>query len=188
MTVEELTNEWLSTKLYQIKTGSYDRIEATINNQIIPSIGHYQIISVSPDDIQQVINTLVERDYSYSIIHKTYNALNASFNYACDKQYLYQNPVKNIVMPKQKQKQKSDIEFFNDEEVSKIIKLSTEQYKTGKYIYKHGYAFPLLLNTGMRVGELLALKWENVDFEHRQIHIVATRNQVIDRSGKTKNM
>ena len=36
MTVSELSNEWLNTKLYEVKASSYDRIEATINNQIIP--------------------------------------------------------------------------------------------------------------------------------------------------------
>lgn len=186
ITVSELANEWLATKLYAVKAGSYDRIEATLNNQIIPLIGHYQIVSVTPNDIQFVINSLIEQEYSYSIMHKTYNAMNAFFKYACDKQYLHQTPVKNIVMPKQKQKQKGNIEYFNDDEVSLIIQLATEQYKTGKYIYKHGYAFPLLLNTGMRIGELLALKWESVDFDNKQIHIIATRNQTIDRSGETK--
>lgn len=186
MTVAELANEWLNTKLYEIKAGSYDRIEATVNNQIIPLIGHYQITSIEPNDIQYVINSLVQQDYSYSIIHKAYNAINASFRYACDKQYIFQNPVKNITMPKQKQKQKSDIEYFSDDETATIVEIATAKYKTGKYIYKHGYAIPLLLNTGMRVGELLALKWENVDFDTKQIRIVATRNQTIDRSGNTK--
>lgn len=186
MTVAELANEWLNTKLYEIKAGSYDRIEATVNNQIIPLIGHCQITSIEPNDIQYVINSLVQQDYSYSIIHKAYNAMNASFRYACDKQYIFQNPVKNITMPKQKQKQKSDIEYFSDDETATIVEIATAKYKTGKYIYKHGYAIPLLLNTGMRVGELLALKWENVDFDTKQIRIVATRNQTIDRSGNTK--
>lgn len=186
MTVSELSNEWLNTKLYEVKASSYDRIEATINNQIIPLIGHYQIISVTQSDIQYVINHLIKKEYSYSIIHKTYNAMNAFFKYACDQQYLHHSPVRNIVMPKQKQKQKSDIEYFTDDEIFHIMQLSTEKYKTGRYIYKHGYAFPLLLNTGMRVGELLALKWSSVDFNNRQIHIVATRNQIIDRSGGIK--
>lgn len=186
LTVSELTKEWLSTKIFEIKAGSYDRIEATINNQIIPQIGHYQITSVTTSDIQQMINNLANQNYSYSIIKKAYNAINGCFKYAIDNQYLTQTPVKNIVLPKQKEKKKSDIEFFNDDEINLINRHSIEKYSTGKYIYKHGYAFPLLLNTGLRVGELLALKWKNVDFDNMQIHIVATRGQIIDRSSDKK--
>lgn len=186
LTVAELAKEWLGTKIYEIKAGSYDRIEATINNQIIPQIGHYQITTITPIDIQLMISNLVQQNYSYSIIKKTYNAINSCFRYAVDNQYLSHSPVKNIILPKQKEKKKSDIEFFNDAEIELINKYSIEKYNTGKYIYKHGYAFPLLLNTGLRVGELLALKWNNVDFVHNQIHIVATRGQVIDRSSSEK--
>ena len=71
---------------------------------------------------------------------------------------------------------------LNDQEIELIISSALKKYGTGRYMYKHGYAIQLLLNTGMRVGELLALKWSNVDFEEKQIHITETRTQVIDRS------
>lgn len=187
MTVSELLEEWMSViKIHELKSSSYDRLELTVKHQINPYIGNLQISTITTSDIQSVINELIRQDYSYSIIKKTYNAINASFKFACNRQYISQNPVINITLPKQKERAKSNIEFFNNDEIQDIIKYSIEQYGTGRYIYQHGYAFPLLLNTGMRVGELLALKWENVDFENKQIHIKESRGQIIDRTSDVK--
>ena len=182
-TLSELLNDWLLTvKKYELKSSSFDRLEATINNNINPYIGYLQLSSIASQDIQEYINQLTDKGYSYSTIKKAYNAIRASLKMATERDYIRKNPCVGIRLPKQIQKNKSNIEFFTNEEVEKIIASATYRYKTGKYMYKHGYGIVLLLNTGMRVGELLALKWSNVDLKNRQIYICETRGQVIDRS------
>ena len=81
---------------------------------------------------------------------------------------------------------KLDIEYFSEEEVELITKGALYRYKTGRYKYKYGYAIILLLNTGLRVGELLALKWEHVDFDKRQLYICETRGQIKDRTDSNR--
>lgn len=182
-TLSELLNDWLLTvKKYELKPSSFDRLEATINNNINPYIGYLQLSSITSQDIQEYINQLTDKGYSYSTIKKAYNAIRASLKMATERDYIRKNPCVGIRLPKQIQKNKSNIEFFTNEEVEKIIASATYRYKTGKYMYKHGYGIVLLLNTGMRVGELLALKWSNIDLKNRQIYICETRGQVIDRS------
>ena len=185
ITFGELLLDWQTTiKKYELKPSSYDRLEQTISCNIIPLIGYLQISALTPQDIQQFINTLTDKGYAYSTIKKAYNAVNASLKMAVERDYICKTPCVGIKLPKQIQKQKSDIEFFNDVEVETIVKAATSKYKTGRYVYKHGYAIVLLLNTGMRVGELLALKWQNVDFQNRQIYVSETRGQIIDRDDK----
>lgn len=185
ITFSELLLDWQTTiKKYELKPSSYDRLEQTISCNIIPLIGYLQISALTPQDIQQFINTLTDKGYAYSTIKKAYNAVNASLKMAVERDYIRKTPCVGIKLPKQIQKQKSDIEFFNDVEVETIVKAATSKYKTGRYVYKHGYAIVLLLNTGMRVGELLALKWQNVDFQNRQIYVSETRGQIIDRDDK----
>lgn len=183
LTVSELLISWQTTvKKYELKPSSYDRLEKTINNNIIPYIGYLQITSITPQDIQQYINQLTDKGYSYSSIKKAYNAINASLKMAFERDYIRKNPCINIKLPKQIKHSKSDIEFFTDEEAEIIVNAATHRYRTGRYMYKHGYAVVLLLNTGMRIGELLALKWQNVDFDNGQIYICETRGQIIERS------
>lgn len=183
LTVAELLTYWLyNIKYHELKSSSFDRLEVTVNKHILPAIGYYHIDSITPVIIQEFINNETAKGYSYSTIKKTYNAINAVFRTAVERDYIIKSPCIGIVLPKQIKRDKNDIVFFTDEEVKRITESATEQYSTGRYIYKHGYAITILLNTGMRVGELLALKWCNVDMNGRQIHITETRGQVIDRA------
>lgn len=183
LTLSELLDDWLNNiKRLELKDSSFDHTEATIENQIKPLIGFLQIQSISMQDVQQFINTLNDKGYSYSTIKKAYNAINATLNLAVEREYIAKNPCVRIVLPKQAKRSKSDIICFTDEETEIICKEALYKYSTGRYKYKHGYAFIILLNTGMRVGELLALKWNNIDFETGYIHITETRGQIKDRS------
>lgn len=187
VTLSELLTDWLQNiKKYELKASSYDRVEYTINHNIFPYIGYLQISSIKPNDIQRYINNLTDIGYSYSTIKKAYNAINASLRFAVERDYIIKNPCASVHLPKQKQRPKFDIEFFTDTEVYSITESATSRFKTGNYRYKHGYAIILLLNTGMRVGELLALKWKNVDFVNKQIFITETRSQVIDRTNNNQ--
>lgn len=183
LTLTELITDWQTTvKKYELKASSYDRLEQTIHNNIIPYLGYLQITMLTPKDIQKYVNELTDKGYSYSTIKKCYNAINAALKFALERDYIRKNPCISIKLPKQIQRAKSDIEFFTDDELDKIVEAAIFRYKTGRYMYKHGYAIIILLNTGMRVGELLALKWNNVDFENKQIYVNETRGQIIDRS------
>lgn len=188
LTLAELLHEWMVTvKLHQVKATSYDAIENTVNNQINPYIGYLQISEITPRDIQLHINLLTEKGYTYSVIKKAYNAINASLRFAANRDYIRKNPCIDIQLPVNIKRDKSDIEFFTEEEIDTIIKAALYRYKTGRYMYKHGYAFVILLNTGMRIGELLALKWKNVDLENKYIYVEETRHQAIDRSKGEEN-
>ena len=188
LTLAELLHEWMVTvKLHQVKATSYDAIESTVNNQINPYIGYLQISEITPRDIQLHINLLTEKGYTYSVIKKAYNAINASLRFAANRDYIRKNPCIDIQLPVNIKRDKSDIEFFTEEEIDTIIKAALYRYKTGRYMYKHGYAFVILLNTGMRIGELLALKWKNVDLENKYIYVEETRHQAIDRSKGEEN-
>ncbi len=182
LTFAELLTDWIGNKKYELKDSSYDRLENTINNNIIPYMGYLQIINIAPRDVQQHINMLTDKGYSYSTIKKVYNAIYASLKYAFEQDYIRKNPCIGIKLPKQIQRSKSNIEFFTDEEVDRIVSSATYKYGTGRYKYKHGYAIIILLNTGLRVGELLALKWRNVDVDKRQLYITETRGQIKERS------
>lgn len=183
LTMSELLDDWLyNIKQVELKPSSFDRVEITVNKLIKPNIGYLQVQSLTMQDIQQLINVLNNQGYSYSYIKKVYNAINAVLKIAVERDYIRKSPCTRIVLPKQSQRRRSDIVFFSDDEVNKITASALFRYTTGRYKYKHGYAFIILLNTGMRVGELLALKWDNINFNERQIHVTETRTQIVDRT------
>lgn len=183
ITMGELIEEWqTSVKRQRLKATSYDRLECTITNQVLPHMSYLQITQITTRDVQLFINELTDKGYSYSTIKKAYNVVNSALRFAANRDYIRKNPCIDIVLPEQIKRETSDIVYFSDEEVEQIVNAATFRYKNGKYMYKYGPAMVILLNTGMRVGELLALKWKNVDFKEKQIHVVETRHLVKNRN------
>ena len=171
-TLREYMNCWLyNTRTNDLKPKSFDRLEATLNNQIYKHIGDIQIAGITPNDVQAMINKLKEDGYSYSSIKKVYDAVNACFKLGIVKGEVAKNPCVGVVLPKNKKKQVSDIRFFDDAEMELIYAESAAKYGNGKPVYRLGQSIILLLNTGIRMGELLALKWTSVAFDKRTIRI-----------------
>ena len=76
-----------------------------------------------------------------------------------------------VVIPKNKEKSKNDIHFFTAEEAEKIKNESVSCYKNGKRIYRLGELIIFLLNTGLRIGEALALKWSDIDLKKKKVNV-----------------
>lgn len=168
---------WLDTvKKPTLKSQSYTRLRSTIQNQIKQSdIGYIRYKSITTDDIQELINQLNEENYSHSTIKKTYDALNAFYRYASVKEKI-DNPMLLVVMPTTNnvKAEAKSIVFFEKEDIEKFISVCKAKYKTGSYKYKYGYALAANIYLGMRMGELLALQWQDINFNNNTIYISKT--------------
>lgn len=184
LTVSELIEDWLKIKRHEVRPSSYDRIERTVNNIILPELGYMQATSLTPVDVQNFLIGLAEKGLSYSSIKKAYENLKAPFAIAVLRDQIRKNPCETVKIPKNTIESEGKVEFYDEEQVALISQAAVERYKTGELIYDHGRGLIILLNTGMRIGELLALKWKNVDFDKKLIHIVETRGVVINRNRK----
>lgn len=63
------------------------------------------------------------------------------------------------------------VTVFTPEEIAKLKVEASKQYSTGKKLYKQAGAFILMLNTGLRAGEVLGLINSDVDLENRVLHV-----------------
>lgn len=168
-TVETVMRNWLETvKKPTLKPSSYDRVENSLQNQIFPNIGSKKIKSLSTDDIQLLINKIND-ELSFSTAKKAYNNLNNCLNLEVMKGRLNRNPVVGVVMPKQLHR--NDIMYYTTENICLIADEAASLLKNGKCKYRYGYVILLILNTGMRLGETLYLKWSDVNFEKRYIYV-----------------
>jgi integrase len=183
---EYITSWFKLTKINELKPSSLDRLESIINNHIIPKIGHYGLTTLTAPIIQEeLINKMTDNNLSYSSIKKAYDAINACMKYAVDNRQLIFNPVKTVSKPSITKFKKKKIEIFTDDEKSKFEEICLLKYKNNKFIYKIGYGFILMLYTGIRMGEALALKWSDVDIENKKIHI--NNSVIIAKNRKRKN-
>lgn len=125
-------------------------------------------------------------DYSNSYISKICMLLNNVFNKAMLLNIINLNPFSikgNIIKPKSNNADKK-VEAFTIEEQKKFL----QQLKSRDYLYKD--IFYILIETGMRVGEVLALKREDIDFRSNIIHVRRTltrdRKDIVKLGDTTK--
>lgn len=171
MTLEEFLVDWLENILTNtLKPKSYAIKEYIIKQQIVPRIGLLQIHSIVASDIQQMINDMVKEDLSYSTIKKTYDTLNQRFKLAINQEQVNKNPTLGVILPKQKNKKNSEIQYFSEEQCKQLIQEARRTYKN-KNIYRLGELIPFLIFTGLRLGEVAALEWGDVDFENKTLRI-----------------
>lgn len=133
------------------------------------------IIRVNPNikgklDCQKIINQMVEDGKKHSTMTNLKSCLTAVFESAVDEDVILKNPARNLQIPQT--------------EVKKRVAMDPEQIKLFmEYVrnspqYSNTYPeFLFLFNTGVRVGEMAGLTWDNIDFENNVITINKTVNR-----------
>lgn len=132
------------------------------------------INSIKPDKIEKFKDYLkTERKSSNSTINKYISALSKMYNLGISNKLINYNPVKEV---KKLREDSFKIRYLSREEEERMFDIISSDYK---------YLQPIIicaLHTGMRKGEILNLKWSNVDFEFNFIEILKTK------SGKTRKI
>ena len=179
-TVQAYFTMWLQEYQYnKLKPLSYDRLESTVTNHVFPNIGGLKIDKVTRDQIQALINQLYKKEkLSYSSVKKVYVALNSCYKHALIDGAVIRNPCLGIVLPSQSERTKQ-VSALSAEDVELIKQELLKTAPNGEPLYCYGYAYLLILNTGMRMGEALSLRWDDVDFENKSITI--SKNHILSK-------
>ena len=184
---------WLvNIKRISLKPSSYDRLESTALNQVIPRMGTFKISEITPEDIGSMLSEIQNEGLSYSTVKKAYDCVNAVLTYAFNKRDITYNPALLAARPNESNFKKKEIRYFTKEEVNLITEECGRKYSTGTPVYPYGDAFILALNTGLRMGELIGLQKKDIDFNakkltvRRNAQVVGKRNADGSRaSGRT---
>lgn len=197
-TVSELCHRHLNYQVGngELKRKSIDRRESTINNQLDKyDIGKAQVHSITSTDVERHIQLLIqEGKLSESSITKTLDVLNAAFNWAVMQGDLESNPVeairpklvKKLKKMSEKQANEADVMVLSDDEIEKFVKEAEKVNSSGGFIYPAGNYLLLLLYTGMRCGEMIALRWRDVDWDNKVLTIEKSASMAKNREKESE--
>ncbi len=166
--------EWIDVYMVEykkryVKPTTYINYMVRVNNHIKPALGTCKLKALRPDMVQRFINKLSDSGLSSATVEGCYKTLNEALERALNDGLIVRNVARQAKLPKLT---KRDIEVFTQEEQAVFVEKAKETYM--------GSVFILDLCTGLRIGEILALRWEDIDFENKELHVRRTINIVKD--------
>ncbi|MGO4953063.1 tyrosine-type recombinase/integrase [Paenibacillus sp. DRB1-1] len=175
LTFAMVAAEWLSIySKKKVKQRTIDQRVTTINS-ICKYLGQVRIDKVTHQQYQNMLIDYDNKGYSISAIITMNSVGNMIFKYAIKNKYRLDNPCFGVVIPK-KVRTVEEIEndviaekYFEKNELIEFLE-STKKYGQ----YQDIEMFYLLTFSGIRPGELCALKWTDVDFATNEIRITKT--------------
>jgi len=185
ISLDNLLDTYMELKKGTVRPASYDSLRVT-RNIITEHIGTLFVSDLSAEQIQnRLIKPLCET-HAFSTIHKVYVLLNECLEFAVAKDYIVKNPCKQVKMPKKENFNKKEIRILSEEEIELFKEMATSQRKTMAIPkYQYGLIITLILYTGLRVGELCALQWRDIDFKGRKLTVSKSINVVYDGAQRT---
>lgn len=186
VTFGQWAEKWLEVyKKPHVKDHTFNfTYKSNLEKYIIPYFGNADIKSISQVDVQNYINSVRNADdgslLAKSTLEKHKMILHDIFDKAIDNDLCYKNPVKSIVIPNNVTTEAKRVYNLSEYNIAK------------KYAKDHegGLGILIILETGIRRSELLGLKWSDIDFKNRQIHIqrsvVQTTGKIVEGSTKTE--
>ncbi|WP_332651450.1 tyrosine-type recombinase/integrase [Lysinibacillus sp. 54212] len=181
ITVQQLHELYIQSTRATWKPTSERNHCFVMENYILPNIGQYKAKNINNIIIQnEVFNELIEKEFKTGSLMSIYQRLNAVFSFAVKNELL---PRKKFTTPNLKSAKESvKRHAFSIEEMEFILETLRTKYKITHYT-----TVALLFLTGMRIGELRALTWSDIDFNESVIHINKTKDRYGARNPKTTN-
>lgn len=142
---------------------SFNRFHTTedfIKRYLLPIIGDKKLKELVKDDFQKVYDSMAARGLSPHTVHTLHGAARPVVTWAIEKRLLSEDVIKGIKLPKVPKPQP---EYLTYEEMQSFFN------EAPKYWY--GNAFKFQFVTGLRNQELMALRWEDVNFENAKVTI-----------------
>ena len=160
--LQEWVEEYIEKyKKNELKITTYDSYMGIYRKHILDSrLGKTELNKVTTEMLQKFYNDKIKGGYNSKTVRAIEIVINGALNMAVKLKMLSENPNIYTSIPKKK---KYEAVVLSPEEVKRIVNEAR-----GEELY------PIIVTTvytGMRKGEVMALKWENVDFQERKIYI-----------------
>ncbi|MBK4848253.1 integrase [Enterococcus faecium] len=176
--VKQYLDFWMEEYVkLNLKYNTYENYRFTIKNHINGYLGKKKLTDLSPALLQNFINAEFKKGYSKKTMTITHSVLKNALNMAVYPWGLIkQNPMLYVKIPKYEERPttKKDLKIISLEDFDHMLEITPES---------HPFYIPLNIGfyTGMRVGEVCGLTWDNVDFSNGTITV---EKQMVKNDGE----
>ncbi len=178
ITFSKLYSEWIGYNIRRIKESTAANYQMKADKHILPVFGSLYLHEITSEMIYDFIANKQKSNLSNRYISDILVLMKSVIRYG-EVHYHIKNPMNNIVMPK---KYKNEILRLSVSEEAVLKKVIAENHS------RVTLAVVLALMTGLRIGEICALQWKDIDIKKRIITVSKTiqRIRCINGNRKTK--
>jgi integrase len=169
MTVGEYLDRWLNdSDKGSVRTSTYERHEQIVRLHLKPALGRLKLSKLTPAHVQGLYRDKLDSGLSPATVQKIHTVLHKALTQALKWNMIPRNAADAVKAPRPVPE---EMHPLSPDEARNLIEAARGDKLEAPYI--------LAVHTGMRQGELLGLKWEDVDLNEGVIHIRRT----VGRSG-----
>jgi integrase len=159
-TLKQFSEKWLSSIRFSVKPKTYEGYESIFRVRVLPRLGEVPISKLTPMDLQALYSHLQDGGLSPRSISHTHRVLNHAFQQAVRWSLIARNPCNGAAPPRVGHK---EFQVLTPEQVTTFLSIHRNHPKYALYI--------LAVTTGMRQGELLGLRWSDIDLDSGRLHV-----------------
>lgn len=157
----------------QVKETTYSNYLRIMKKYILPELGSFPLIKIQKKELQMFLFYLQEKKLSAGSMKNIFTLLKNCLSEARRQGYVLENVCDELNLPKKKRKE------------IRILTMS-QQKKLELFAFQEEVSSPIILSlySGMRIGEISGLKWEDIDFHNEMIHVRRTVSRIVNESSK----
>ncbi|HVT79041.1 MAG TPA: tyrosine-type recombinase/integrase [Phycisphaerae bacterium] len=149
----------------ELKQNSWEGYQNIIDNHLLPAWGPKPIDQITDDDVRALLTQKIDDGLSFKTVQNIRVLVSGMFSFAIYQKLLSVNPATRVGKKFGRRGPRPDIKFLSMEEVARFLN-HVQQTRP-----EHHTFFLTAFRTGMRLGELLGLAWEDIDMERRVLTI-----------------
>ena len=166
MTVKDLYEQYMAAKKTEIRATTWDKSRRNLECYIIPELGDVKLSNLSAVRLQEWKNEIGEKELSITTKRNIYKDLSTMLNYAVRMEMLPKNPISGVGTFREPnfEKPAEKLHYYTPEQYRRFIAEAKKDADRRYYVF-----FSIAFYTGMRKGEINALRW--TDIEGNIIHV-----------------
>ena len=162
ITLNEFLDRWLETAAKpKLRDKSYESYESLLRRYIRPVLGERILSAVTPLDVQDAYQKMIDRGLSSRTVRYTHSVLRSAMRQAIRWRLLLQDPTDGAQLPR-----------LGRREMSVLTAEQSRIFLSAALKTHYGPVFAVALTTGMRPSEYLALKWQDIDWDRGTVSVV----------------
>ncbi|MBP1154538.1 MULTISPECIES: site-specific integrase [unclassified Paenibacillus] len=162
--VSEFMTYWLeNVKKLECEETSYYNNTLYLKNHIIPKMGTMKLQELNPIVCQKFVNEMHQAGYARNTIDRVCTLIKLAFDSAVDYKYMKENHMRKVKLPKS---QKQELKVWTVNQANQFLEFTKNR--------RFFCVYALALSTGMRQGEILGLRWKDVNFGEKTITVSQT--------------